>query len=389
VSAVRITRVELLQSGFASPDLALDPSGVAPVYTPGAVLQQSVFAYRVHTDAGVVGEFVGGDAISAAQLGKFVPAMIGADPTCRERFYDLSKRALRKHDKMGYGPVDIALWDLAGKLYGAPVHELVGGYRRRLPAYASTMAGDRNGGLHSPAAYADFAEHCRSLGYHGYKLHIPDDYSVTELVTTIRLVRERVGEGYPLMLDPGSKLETFLHAVQVARACDEAGLLWLEDPYKDGGTSAVGNARLRSLTRTPLLLTEHVRGVEQHVNLATAGATDLLRVNAEYDGGITGALKIAHAAEGLGLDVEVHAPGPAHRHLMAALRNSNYYEMCLLHPLTGQIGRVQDVYAEGYRDGLDAVDDEGCVEVPSGPGLGVGYDWELLERNEVSRRSWP
>ncbi len=57
-----------------------------------------------------------------------------------------------------------------------------------------------------------------------------------------------------------------------------------------------------------------------------------MRADADYDGGITGLMKIAHAAEGFGLDCEIHAPGPAHRHCMAALRNTNYYELGLVHP---------------------------------------------------------
>jgi L-alanine-DL-glutamate epimerase-like enolase superfamily enzyme len=57
------------------------------------------------------------------------------------------------------------LWNLAGKKYGASVSELIGDYRKRLPAYASTYLGDRNGGLDSKEAYADFVEQYYALGY--------------------------------------------------------------------------------------------------------------------------------------------------------------------------------------------------------------------------------
>ena len=70
---------------------------------------------------------------------------------------------------MGHGPLDIALWDLAGKKYGTPVSRLLGGYRNRLPAYASTYHGDRNGGLDSKEAFAEFALQCRQIGYRAYK----------------------------------------------------------------------------------------------------------------------------------------------------------------------------------------------------------------------------
>lgn len=67
-------------------------------------------------------------------------------------------------------------------------------------------------------------------------------------------------------------------------------------------------------------------------DFAANEATDFLRADPEYDAGITGAMKMAHMAEAYGLDVESHAPGPAQRHCIAACRNSNYYEMALVHP---------------------------------------------------------
>ncbi len=81
----------------------------------------------------------------------------------------------------------------------------------------------------------------------------------------------------------------------------------------------------------PLLMTEHVRSLEPHVDFALAEATDFLRGDVGYDG-ITGVMKLAHAAESLGLDIEFHGPGPAQRQCMAAVRNTNYYEMGLVHP---------------------------------------------------------
>ncbi|NIR99195.1 MAG: mandelate racemase/muconate lactonizing protein, partial [Gammaproteobacteria bacterium] len=75
-------------------------------------------------------------------------------------------KATKHMGEVGIGALDIALWDLAGKVHGAPVYRLLGGYRTRLPAYASTLGGDRHpDGLSSPEAYADFAERCLALGY--------------------------------------------------------------------------------------------------------------------------------------------------------------------------------------------------------------------------------
>jgi L-alanine-DL-glutamate epimerase-like enolase superfamily enzyme len=83
------------------------------------------------------------------------------------------------------------------------------------------------------------------------------------------------------------------------------------------------------------------------------------------------------------LDVEIHAPGLAHRHCMAAIRNTNYYELGLVHP---QLERTKPpVYACDYSDELDAVDARGHVPVPSGPGLGTPLDWDFLNANVTDR----
>ena len=100
------------------------------------------------------------------------PHLIGRDPEQREIIYDDLKRELRAYDHMGHGPIDIALWDLAGKKYGAPIAKILGGFRWRLPTYASTYHGQEDkGGLDTPAAFADFAEYCQELGYVGFKIH--------------------------------------------------------------------------------------------------------------------------------------------------------------------------------------------------------------------------
>jgi L-alanine-DL-glutamate epimerase-like enolase superfamily enzyme len=97
-------------------------------------------------------------------------------------------------------------------------------------------------------------------------------------------------------------------------------------------------------------------------------------------------MKRARVAEGFGLDVEFHAPGPAQRHCIAATRNTNYYEMALVHPEVPNT--TPPVYADGYDDQLDSIDDDGRISIPDGPGLGVSYDWEFVEDNETGRRTY-
>lgn len=378
----KITRIEVHQFQYQVKDVGLDPVLPYPIYEPGSVLTQTARAIRVFTDSGVTGEYVGGKEVEYGGLPVFAQRLIGWNALDREGIYNDLKLILRQRARMGMSQIDIALWDLAGKFYNAPIYELLGGNRKSLPCYASTYMGDNQpGGLNSPEAYTDFAEQCLEMGYTGYKIHPWTNAPVARIVATIHAVGRRVGGKMDLMLDPICAPRTFGEALKMGRACDEERFFWWEDPFRDGGISAFAHRKLRQLVKTPLLQMEHIRGPEQHMDFILADGTDFVRGDPDTDGGITGVMKIAHAAEGLGLDVELHAPaGPEKRHIMAAMHNSNYYEMGLVHPKAPIIPKPL-VFKGGYRDGLDVIDKNGCVQVPEGPGLGVEYDWDLITRN--------
>lgn len=355
-------------------------------YAPGAVTPMEKYAVRIETSDGCIGDYVTHWVASPAALGStltLAPLLIGRHAEHRQGIYDDLKREARQFDHIGHGPLDIALWDWQGKQLGCSITTLLGAHRTSLPAYASTYHGDRNGGLESPEAFGDFAVRCKEMGYRGFKVHGWHEGDRKEEARNVLKVREAVGEDMDLMLDPACQLRTFNDALYVGRACDEARYFWYEDPYRDSGVSAFGHKKLRDMLTTPILQTEHVRGVEPKADFAIAGGTDMLRSDPEYDMGLTGALKIHALAEALGLDVEVHACGPAHRHLMAASRNSNYYEIALVGPDCPNA--VPPVYSCGYSDQLDCIDDQGCVNVPTGPGLGVTYDWGFIEANRKAR----
>ncbi len=359
-------------------NMGTDYNGFNIIYKEGAMMPRSGSVLRMHTSMGITGEILSGAGLAGQP--RYANYLIGKNALQRELIYQDLKRALRQAARMGMAQIDILLWDIAGKYYDAPVWELLGGHIKPLKCYASTTHGDHNGGLDSPEAYADFAERCLEMGYPAFKIHGWGE-SLTDLeVANIHEVGKRVGDKMDLMLDPACELETFADAVKVGWACDEERFFWLEDPYKDGGISQFAHRKLRQLIKTPLLQTEHVRTLEPHVDFALADATDYLRGDLGYDG-ITGVMKLAHAAEGLGLDIEMHGPGPAQRHVMTSIRNTNYYEMGLVHPKSS--GTFTEIYTD-YRDALDAIDDKGCVYAPEGPGLGVTLDWDYINANRTN-----
>ena len=377
-----ITAVEITTFEFTLDQVGRDYNGFNLVYEPGGRLRQQGGILQIHTDRDVSGEFPIGAGPAEAQVRMCADYLIGKDATARERIYSDLKRGLRHFDKLAVGLIDICLWDIAGKLYGEPLYRLLGGSRRPLPAYASTLHGDENGGLSDPQQFAEFAVRCREMGYPAFKIHgwglAAAD--IGREIENIRAVRAAVGPDMELMLDPACEIDTFGQALAVGRACDEAGFFWYADPFKDGGVSGFAPRKLRQLLSTPILQTEHVRLLEQHVDFILAEGTDYVRAGAHEDGGVTGALKIAHASEGLGLDVEFHGPGPVHRHLMSAIRNTNYYELGLVHP--GVPTTRPPVYLD-YNDDLDGIDSEGNVYAPEGPGIGVRIDWDWVAAHRI------
>jgi L-alanine-DL-glutamate epimerase-like enolase superfamily enzyme len=110
-----------------------------------------------------------------------------------------------------------------------------------------------------------------------------------------------------------------------------------------------------------------------------------MHIDPELDGGITGTMKLAHFCDAIGMEVQLHTAGPMHRHLMAAIPNTLFYELGLVRP-DGPWNLMQPpVYADGYGDRVDCVGADGCVPVPEGPGLGVTYHWDKIAAWETGR----
>lgn len=375
---MRITEVEIHEFDYELEDVGTWNNRQA--YDPGNTLEPPGFVLTIRTADGSEGYYRGFYFAPAmlAQVRMAAGVLIGRDPLEREELWqDLWKR-FRHLDHAGVGPIDVALWDLAGRHFDAPVYALLGGTPDPVPAYASTfMADEEEDGLNSPEAYADYAERCLEDGYPGFKIHgfgDPDDD-----IAICRAIHERVGGEMDLMIDPASEYDTYAETLRVGRVCDELDFYWYEDPMADGGESIEMNRNLARDLDTPILGVEHVRGGPYgRVDHLANDALDMVRAEAHLDCGITGVMKIAGIVEGFGRDVELHVGGPSHLHCMTAIRNTNYYEHALLHPQG-----IDWMVDQGFVDSPEQVDSDGHVAIPDGPGLGVEIDWDFVERRET------
>src|SRR5439155_304181 len=121
------------------------------------------------------------------------PLVMGQDPLERERLWQAMWQKNRQTTLRAIGAMDIALWDIAGKVAGLPIHRLLGSYRDRVPAYASSAV------LASKEAYAAEAARFKADGWTAYKIHPPTDPATD--IEVCRAVRRHVGDGYTVMLD--------------------------------------------------------------------------------------------------------------------------------------------------------------------------------------------
>ena len=118
-----VTSVEVNEIEFKIDDMTTEPIIGMPIYEKGSSIRSKAHVLRIHTDAGITGEYFGGNAVEYAAIPKLARLLIGKNALNRELFYNDAKQALRQEASMGRSQIDIALWDIAGKLLDVPVQQ--------------------------------------------------------------------------------------------------------------------------------------------------------------------------------------------------------------------------------------------------------------------------
>ncbi|PYM32415.1 MAG: hypothetical protein DME17_20715 [Candidatus Rokuibacteriota bacterium] len=357
---------------------------------------------EVETDTGLVGlgeaAHFGGPLVSTATVieQELRPHLLGQDPRETERLWELMHRRAYKHARGGIviaaiSGVDIALWDLRGKLAGMPLWRLLGGYRRRVPAYAT-------GGFYAEGkGVRELADEMRAYCRHGFRavklkvgrnsgiegspLRAMADRGVCEVslaedLARVRAVREAIGPDVRLMVDANGAWDVPT-AVRMGRLLEELDVYWFEEPVWPDDLA--GSAEVASKVAIPIAGYETCSyGTVSFRDYIAARAVHFVQPDVAWAGGLTETLKIAHLAQAANLPLAPHIHGSAvavaaAAHLLGAVRNGSMAEMVFpAHPLMGDLAREPLV-----------VDGAGEIDLGERPGLGIELDPDAVKRYRV------
>lgn len=339
--------------------------------TPGELLAAFV-VLKLRTDDGLEGVsyagFIPRRMLRALQeaVDSLAAAAVGSDAL---RIEDLAQRLLFEggHGSPGglvqraVSAIDVALWDIRGKAFGQPVWRLLGGFRDRVPAYAS-------GGLWRSASADDLRRQAASFAEQGFrtvKMRMGDEATVEAEMRRFEAVREAVGPEIGVMVDINQGWDAN-RAIEAGREFDRLGAVWLEDPihFED----YAGLRRIADALKTPVCAGEYGYGLRPLGHLLERGAVDVLMIDLLRAGGLTGWMKGAHLAESFNIPVVTHLATEAMPHGAAAVPNAQWAEhMPWSFPLFTEEPRME----------------KGEIVLSDEPGIGFQLNQETLERYGV------
>ena len=313
-----------------------------------------------------IGVSVGGEPacyLVERHLNRFVE---GQDVRNVERIWDQMWRASMPYGRKGLAihaisAIDLALWDLLGKLRGEPVYALLGGkVRDRLPVYATTARPDLAKGLGFVAAKFP----CEFGPADG-------DEGLRKNVATAERHRDAVGPDFPLMIDCYMALSV-PYAIQYARALEPARIRWIEEFLPPDDID--GYVQVKQAVHSCLLTTgEHEYTRYGFRELIARKAVDILQPDINWVGGITEARRIVAMASAYDLPVIPHGSSVFSYHLQYAFANCPMAEFLIMSP---QADTIVPLFGDLFVD--EPLPKDGWIDIPDTPGWGVELNREGL-----------
>ena len=361
-------------------------------FSQGWVRQRCATLVELHTDDGLIGwgeAFAQGleppEIAAAAIEHALKPLVLGADPRDTEVLWHRMYHATRDYGRKGsvvsaISAIDIALWDLAGKALGLPIHRLLGGaFRTRVEPYATGFY--RIQGQGEAARLAEEALRHHEAGFRLMKVKL--GYGVDDDIACMQAIARAIeGRGITLMVDTNHAYGR-AEALRLGRALEEHRLRWYEEPVVP--EDLAGYAEMRARLAMPIAGGENEHTMYGYRELFAAGAVDIAQPDLGSCGGLSAARHIVALAQAHGVAVNPHVWGSAiaqaaSLQLIAALPVAH-------HSLFAQQPVLEyDRSSHPFRQHLitqPIVQQGGWLSIPDGPGLGVEVDRAVIERWRV------
>ncbi len=328
---------------------------------------------RIETNQGIVGwgEIKGLDVRVAKPLVESLYELIdGENPT---RIEHLWQKIFRAHRNMRGGAlmihtlagIDMALWDIAGKLWGVPVFRLLGGPTR-----------DRIRVYHTPQA--------KKVPPPGVFEHSGTPADIERIVASIKAAREQVGPNGAVMFDAHSAVPPAT-LIQLAAAIKPYDLLFIEEPAVPGNIEVF--KRLKEQIAIPLAAGERDRTIYEMLPYLQHRCLDILQPDCCHTGGITSMKKIATLAEAFHVPLAPHCTA-SNLGIAASLHVTASIPFFLIHEFYPDNAGFNPASIMRMDWKVDA---EGYVGLPHGPGLGIDVDERKLdeEARKPQKYKWP
>jgi L-alanine-DL-glutamate epimerase-like enolase superfamily enzyme len=380
---LKITNVEVIY--LRIPQIAQEANGT-----------QDCAVVLVHTDEGITGI---GEAESAPHVVKAIveaprshsvmvglrEVLVGENPLDIERLWRKMYQATIYFGRRGavihvISGIDIALWDIKGKTYGRPVCELLGGsIDARVRAYASALFGkDGKETGEKAARYREVGFTAFKFGWMDFGRHPETDRAHVEGI------RDAVGGDAPIMIDVGWAYDSggpeWDHTTALRRAymLAEYDVFWLEEPLHPDDWDGYRELCDRSPVR--IAAGEELATLGDFRDLIERAHIDVLQPDVARAGGITETMRIAAYAHAHRKPVVPHhystgILGTASVHVNASIPNSLFQET----PAPGE-GSILNTDLVHPKVALDA---DGCIVIPKGPGFGIELDPDIIEKYRV------
>jgi L-alanine-DL-glutamate epimerase-like enolase superfamily enzyme len=348
---------------------------VGPDGPPFAVEQVFLF---IDTDDGVSGMYgpIRGDLVPVIR-NSLAPVVVGENPHAIARIWDRMYRQCfhrgRGETITAISAVDLALWDLKGKILDLPVYELLGGpTRTSIKAYASML-----GYSVKPDKVAERTRELVSQGYSAIKWffrHGPADgrAGMSRNLELVRTAREAAGPDVDLMFDAWSSWDV-LYTIEMAERMAQYRPAWIEEPVMPDMIQHYSEIK-RSVRNVPISGGEHAYTRWGIKELLDTDAVDVLQPDPGWVGGLSEMVNICALASAHGKPVLPHHGGLASMHLIAA----QPVTLCPMQEWLIQYGKLEQLFLKHRIEPVD-----GHIAVIDRPGLGLELDLDAIESREA------